>query len=115
MISYSVQSSIVFAVITSVYGSVRYINSILFFLQGHHCVLQPAVHLHLFFGNALHGVLSFEAARSVTQIELSHPFTDRQNSLHKDHKQNSINTPDLHRNPCTIMHGSLLGSVEFSQ
>jgi hypothetical protein len=41
-------------------------------------VLQPAVHLHLFFENALHGVLSFEAARSDTQVEFSHPFTDRQ-------------------------------------
>ena len=64
-------------------------HSILFFLQGHHCVLQPAVH---FFENA-HGVLSFEAARSETRVELSHPSTDRQKfPLLKipDHKQNSI-------------------------
>ena len=54
------------------------VHSILFFLQRHRCVLQPAVHLHLFFENALHGVLSFEAARSDTQVEFSHPFTDRQ-------------------------------------
>ena len=54
------------------------VHSILFFLQGHRCVLQPAVHLHIFFENALHGVLSFEAAQSDTRVEFSHPFTDRQ-------------------------------------
>ena len=31
-------------------------------------MLQPAVHLHLFFENALHGVLSLEAARSDCNI-----------------------------------------------
>ena len=48
-------------------------------------MLQLAVHLHLRFENALHGVDSFEAARSDIIVELSHPFTDRQKI--PDHKQ----------------------------
>ena len=51
------------------------VHSILFFFQGHRCVLQPAVH---YFENALHGLLTFEAPRSETRVELSHSSTDRQ-------------------------------------
>ena len=65
------------------------VHSICFFLQGHLWVLQPALHLHLFFENALHNVLSFEASRSNTQVELCHPFSDRLQKI-QNHKQNRI-------------------------
>ena len=73
------------------------VHSISFFLQGHLWVLQPAVYLSLFFENALHCVLSFEASQSDTQVEFCHPFTDRQkfpsNNPRSQAEQHLFNTP----------------------